>query len=150
MAITTGGRAIHFEFWEQEVRDLDILVSSTAAPRAIVTMDKLAPFLPVRRHRPLFMIDLAMPRDIDPDVRKLDGAYLYDLDSLQSITEQTLALRKQESEKCHQLIEHHVQDFQLWMERTQSSNFPSIVAKLQEGMMRTNSEHKRQLALCER
>ena len=150
LAITTGGRAIHFEFWEQEVRDLDILVSSTAAPRAIVTMDKLAPFLPVRRHRPLFMIDLAMPRDIDPDVRKLDGAYLYDLDSLQSITEQTLALRKQESEKCHQLIEHHVQDFQLWMERTQSSNFPSIVAKLQEGMMRTNSEHKRQLALCER
>ena len=117
---------------------------------AIVTLDKLAPFLPVRRHRPLFMIDLAMPRDIDPDVRKLDGVYLYDLDSLQSIAEQTLAVRKQESEKCHQLIEHHVQDFQLWIERTQSSNFPSIVAKLQEGMMRTNSEHKRQLALCER
>ena len=149
LATTSGGRAIHFEVWEQEVRDLDILVSSTAAPRAIITLDKLAPFLPVRRHRPLFMIDLAMPRDIDPDVRKLDGVYLYDLDSLQSIAEQTLALRKQESEKCHQLIEHHVQDFQLWMERNQSSNFPSIVAKLQEGIMRTNSEHKRQLATCE-
>jgi glutamyl-tRNA reductase len=150
LATTTGGRAIHFEVWEQEVRDLDILVSSTAAPRAIVTLDKLAPFLPVRRHRPLFMIDLAMPRGIDPDVRKLDGVYLYDLDSLQSIAEQTLALRKQESEKCHQLIEHHVQDFQLWTERTQSSNFPSIIAELQEGIMRTHSEHKRQLAICER
>ena len=149
LATTTGGRAIHFEVWEQEVRDLDILVSSTAAPRAIITLDKLAPFLPVRRHRPLFMIDLAMPRDIDPEVRKLDGVYLYDLDSLQSIAEQTLTLRKQESEKCHQLIEHHVQDFQLWMERTQSSNFPSIIAELQEGIMRTNSKHKRQLATCE-
>ena len=95
LATATGGRAIHFEVWEQEVRDLDILVSSTAAPRAIVTLDKLAPFLPARRHRPLFMIDLAMPRDIDPCVRKLDGVYLYDLDSLQSIAEQTLALRKQ-------------------------------------------------------
>jgi glutamyl-tRNA reductase len=126
LATTTGGRAIHFDVWEQEVRDLDVLVSSTAAPRAIVTLDKFAPFLPGRRHRPLFMIDLATPRDIDPDVRKLNGVYLYDLDSLQSIAEQTLALRKQESEKCRQLIEHHVQDFQLWMERAQSSNFPSI------------------------
>jgi glutamyl-tRNA reductase len=56
----TGGRTIHFEDWEQEFRDLDILVSSTAAPHAIVTLDKLAPFLRVHRHRPLFIIDLAM------------------------------------------------------------------------------------------
>jgi glutamyl-tRNA reductase len=117
LATTIGGRAIHFEDWEQEVRDLDILVSSTAAPRAIITLDKLAPFLPVRRHRPLLMIDLAMPRDIDPAVRKLDDVYLYDLDSLQGMAERTLAVRKQESEKCHQLIEHHVEDFQLWIER---------------------------------
>jgi glutamyl-tRNA reductase len=55
------------------------------------------------------MIDLAMPRDIDPAVHKLDGVYLYDLDSLQSMAERTLAVRKQESEKCHQLIEHHWQ-----------------------------------------
>ena len=96
---------------------MDILVSSTAAPRAIITLDKLAPFLRVRGPRPLFLIDLAMPRDIDPAVYKLDGVYLYDLDSLQSMAERTLALRKRESEKCHQLIEHHVQDFQLWIER---------------------------------
>ena len=76
------------------------------------------------------MIDLAMPRDIDPAVYKLDGVYLYDLDSLQSMAERTLVARKHESEKCHQLIELHVQDFQLWIERTQSSNFPSIVIGL--------------------
>jgi glutamyl-tRNA reductase len=129
LATITGGRAIHFEDWEQEFRDLDILVSSTAAPHTIITLDKLAPFLLARRHRPLFMIDLAMPRDIDPAVHKLDGVYLYDLDSLQSMAERTLALRKQESEKCHQLIEYHVQDFQQWIERTQSSNYPSIVPR---------------------
>ena len=76
------------------------------------------------------MIDLAMPRDIDPAVQKLDGIYLYDLDSLQSMAKRTLAVRQQESEKCHQLIEHHVQDFQLWIERTQSSNFSSMVVEL--------------------
>jgi glutamyl-tRNA reductase len=74
------------------------------------------------------MIDLAMPRDIDPAVQKLDGVYLYDLDSLQSIAERTLAVRKQESEKCIQLIEHHVQEFQSWMEHSQALNFPSITA----------------------
>jgi glutamyl-tRNA reductase len=130
LATITGGRAIHFEDWEQEFRDLDILVSSTGAPHAIITLDKLAPFLRVRRHRPLFLIDLAMPRDIDPAVCKLDDVYLYDLDSLQSMAERALAIREQESEKCHQLIEHRVQDFQRWTDRTQSSNFPSMVVEL--------------------
>jgi glutamyl-tRNA reductase len=78
------------------------------------------------------MIDLAMPRDIDSAVHKLDGVYLYDLDSLQSMAARTLAVRKQESEKCHQLIEHHVQEFQLWIERTLSSNIPSMVVELPE------------------
>jgi glutamyl-tRNA reductase len=113
LATLTGGRAIHFEDWEQEFRDLDILVSATAAPHAIITLDKLAPFWRARAHRPLFLIDLAMPRDIDLTVCKLDGVYLYDLDSLRNIARQTLAVRKQESEKCYQLIEHHVEDFQL-------------------------------------
>src|SRR5246127_3834644 len=132
LATVTGGRAVRFDDWEPEFRDLDILVSSTAAPHVIITLDKLAIFWRARRHRPLFMIDLAMPRDIDPAVHRLDGVYLYDLDSLQSMAERTLAVRKQESEKCHQLIEHHVQDFQLWVERTQSSNIPSMVVELPE------------------
>jgi glutamyl-tRNA reductase len=76
------------------------------------------------------MIDLAMPRNIDPAVHKLDGVYLYDLDTLQSMAERSLSVRKQESEKCHQLIERHVQDFQLWIERSQSSSFPSTVVEL--------------------
>jgi glutamyl-tRNA reductase len=130
LAAITGGRAIHFEDWEQEFHDLDILVSSTAAPHAIVTPDKLAPFLRTRRHRPLFMIDLAMPRDIDPAVNRLDGVYLYDLDSLQAMAERTLEVRKREAENCHRLIEHHVNDFQLWIERIQPASFPSIAIEL--------------------
>jgi glutamyl-tRNA reductase len=128
LATLTGGRAVHFRDWKPEFRDLDILVSSTAAPHTIITLDKLAALWQARRHRPLFMIDLAMPRDIDPAVQKLDGVYLYDLDSLQSIAERTLAVRKQESEKCFQLIERHVHEFQSWMEHPRTFNFPSIVA----------------------
>src|SRR6201997_4368788 len=91
LATLTGGRAIHFVDWKPEFRDLDILVSSTAAPHAIITLGKLAKLWRTRQDRPLFMIDLAMPRDIDPAVQKLDGVYLYDLDSLQRIAERTLA-----------------------------------------------------------
>jgi glutamyl-tRNA reductase len=128
LAALAGGRAIHFDDWEPEFRDLDILVSATAAPHPIITLDKLATFWRTRRHRPLFMIDLAMPRDIDPMVQKLDGVYLYDLDSLRSIAERSLAVRKQESEKCDQLIERHVQEFQSWMQRTQALSLPLKVA----------------------
>jgi glutamyl-tRNA reductase len=128
LATLTGGRAIHFVDWKPEFRDLDILVSSTAAPHAIITLDKLATLWRLRRDRPLFMIDLAMPRDIDPAVQKLDGVYLYDLDSLQGIAQRTLAVRKQESEKCFQLLEHHVEEFQSWLERSRTLNFPSVVS----------------------
>ena len=116
LATLAGARAIHFDDWEPEFRDLDILVSATAAPHAIITADKLARFWRARQRRPLFMIDLAMPRDIDPAVQKLDGVYLYDLDCLQSIAERTVAVRKQESDRCDQLIERHVQEFQYRME----------------------------------
>jgi glutamyl-tRNA reductase len=126
LATAISGQAIHFANWPKEIGEVDILVSSTAAPHAIITLDKL-PFLPVRRHRPLLMIDLAMPRDIDPAFHNLDSVYLCDLDSLQGVAERTLSIRKQESEKCHQLIEHHVKDFQRWIERTQSSNFSSMI-----------------------
>ncbi len=124
LATVIGGRAIHFDDWE--FRDLDILVSSTAAPHPIITFDKLATFWRARWNRPLFMIDLAMPRDIDSAVQKLDGIYLYDLDSLQNIAERTLAVRQQESETCYRLIELHVQEFQSWMERTQAHAARSI------------------------
>jgi glutamyl-tRNA reductase len=129
LAAITGGRAIHFEDWEREFQDLDVLVSSTAAPHAILTPEKLAPLLRARRHRPLFMIDLAIPRDIDPAIHNLDGVYLYDLDALQTMAERTLAVRRQEAENCYRSIERHVLDFQLWIERTQPPGLSSLAGQ---------------------
>lgn len=114
----TGGHAVQFENWEAEFHDLDILVSCTAAPHAIITSEKLTPLWRARRPGPLFMIDLAMPRDIDPEVKKLDDVYLYDLDSIQLQVEQNLADRKRESKKCFHLIERHVQEFEPWVEHS--------------------------------
>jgi hypothetical protein len=120
LATLTGGRAVHFEDWEPEFRDLDILVSCTAAPHTIITVDKLAPLWRTRRQGPLFMIDLAVPRDIDPEVERLDDVFLCDLDAIQLKAEKSLADRKRESEKCFDLIERHVQEFALWLEHSPS------------------------------
>jgi hypothetical protein len=112
-----GGRAIRFDDWEQELRDFDILVSSTAAPHAVVTKAKIEPILCRRRARPLFMIDLAIPRDVEPTVCQLDNVYVYDLDSLRAIADRTLETRKKEMDTCDSLIKQHVCDFEGWLSR---------------------------------
>ncbi|NBV34075.1 MAG: glutamyl-tRNA reductase, partial [Proteobacteria bacterium] len=69
-----------------------------------------------RRQRPLFCIDLAVPRDIDPEVNHLDDVYLYDIDSLQAIADQSLEERRGELVVCEALIQKHVQDFRAWID----------------------------------
>jgi glutamyl-tRNA reductase len=121
LAQDTGGRAIRFEEWEREFSDLDILVTSTSAPHSIVTVEKIAPVLRRRGDRPLFMIDVAIPRDIDPNVHRLDGVYVYDLDALQSMAERSMEARKQEAAGCDRLIAKHVVEFQNWIEKSVNS-----------------------------
>lgn len=115
LAETLGGKAIHFEQWEQEFETLDILIGSTGAPHAVVTAQKLAPLMTHRADRPLFCIDLAVPRDFEPGVNDLDGVYLYDIDALQSIADESMQVRRQELAKCEQMIERHVGEFREWL-----------------------------------
>src|ERR1700738_591945 len=85
LAEAIGGRAIRFDQWEEEFRDLDILVVAPPAPQAIIPGAKPEPVLRMRRDRPLFIIDLAMPRDVDPAVHELDGVFVFFIYSLQAI-----------------------------------------------------------------
>jgi glutamyl-tRNA reductase len=109
-----GGSALHFDEWTGQFGDVDILIGSTAAPHHVLTREKLAPIMSRRRHRPLFCIDLAVPRDIEPAVNELEGVYLYDIDSLQSIASQSMEERRQELGICQKLIERHVGEFTEW------------------------------------
>jgi len=115
LATELGGEAIRFDEWHQRFDDVDILISSTAAPRPIVTREKLTPVMRLRRDRPLFVIDLAVPRDVEPTVNDLDGVYLYDIDSLRTLAEQSLEIRRQELEICERMIERHVGEFTNWL-----------------------------------
>lgn len=115
LAEALGGRAIHFDEWEREIEGLDILIGSTGAPHAVVTQPRLAPLMARRADRPLFCIDLAVPRDFDPAVNDLDSVYLYDIDALQEIADASMQVRRKELVRCEELIERHVREFGEWL-----------------------------------
>jgi glutamyl-tRNA reductase len=116
LAEKMGGRAIHFDDWTREFHEIDILIGSTAAPHHVVTRERLAPVMKTRRDRPLFCIDLAVPRDIEPSVHDIDGVYLYDIDHLRKVADDSMAVRRQELVLCEQMIERHVTEFAAWLE----------------------------------
>jgi len=108
LAAELGGRAVPFETWPEEFEQIDIAVSSTAATTHILDRAKLEPLMRRRKHRPLLLIDIAVPRDIDPAVSELDNVYLYNVDDLKAIADEYLKLRHEELDRCNQIIAEKV------------------------------------------
>ena len=104
LAAELGGRAIQFSEWPAEFAALDIVISSTAAPHYILDRAKLEPLMKARRNRPLLLIDIAVPRDIEPDVSLMPNVYLYNIDDLQAIADQSMKQRQEEIVRCEELI----------------------------------------------
>ena len=108
LAAELGGRAVPFDRWPDEFERIDIAISSTAAPEPILDRARLEPLMKRRKHRPLLLIDIAVPRDIDPAVNALDNVYLYNVDDLQSIAADYLKLRQEEVARCEKIIAEKV------------------------------------------
>jgi glutamyl-tRNA reductase len=103
-----GGRAVPFDDWAGEFEKIDIVISSTSAPHYILDRAKLEPLMKARRQRPLLLIDIAVPRDIDPEVNFLENVYLYNVDDLQGIADDYLKLRREEIASCEAIIAEKV------------------------------------------
>lgn len=104
LAEELGGRAIHFDQWEAEFARIDIVISSTSAPHYVLDVARLERLLRVRPSRPLLLIDLAVPRDIDPAVERLENVYLYNVDDLQAIADESIRQRREEIARCDAII----------------------------------------------
>ena len=104
LAVELGGRAVPFADWAQEFAKVDIVISSTAAPHYVLDRAKLEPLMKLRRNRPLLLIDIAVPRDVEPEVNLMPNVYLYNIDDLQAIAEQSLKQRKEEIARCEEII----------------------------------------------
>jgi glutamyl-tRNA reductase len=104
LADELGGRAVHFEEWAKEFANIDIVISSTSAPHYVLDRAKLEPLMKLRKNRSLLLIDIAVPRDIEPEVNFMEDVYLYNIDDLQAIAADYLRQRKEEIARCETII----------------------------------------------
>jgi glutamyl-tRNA reductase len=104
LAAEFGGRAVTMERCLHAMTEADIVVSSTSSPETILHREDVAAIMPARRNRPLFLIDIAVPRDIAPEVEQLDQVFLYNVDHLEAILKENVRLRQQALEQCQAIV----------------------------------------------
>lgn len=122
-----GGRAVTFESFRREMVATDIVVSCTSAPHLILKREEMQVVIQARRHRPIFLIDLAAdPRDIDPACNQLDNVYLYNLDDLEKVVQAHRAARQAEARQAEALVERDVGLFLDWLRGLEA--VPTIVS----------------------
>jgi len=110
------GEAIRYDDLYERMRDADIVISSTAATHYVVTKDRVAAAMRGRRGDPLFVIDIAVPRDIDPEVNDVNDVFLYDIDDLNGVVSSNLDERMREAEKAEAIIAEEMSAFEAWLE----------------------------------
>ena len=105
LAAEMGGSAVRFDDWQSVLSRVDVVISSTGAPHAIVHREDVEKARRARKFRPLFFIDIAVPRDIDPAVGEIEEVYLYDIDTLEQLAEEARTRRKLQIEQCDRIID---------------------------------------------
>jgi glutamyl-tRNA reductase len=110
-----GGRAVRYDFVKVEMLQADIVISSTGAPHQILSKADFQEIIAQRRNRPIFVIDIAVPRDIDPAANEIDNVYLYDLDDLKGVVQANLRERQREADLAEAMIDREVGQFAEWL-----------------------------------
>ncbi|MCX6371911.1 MAG: glutamyl-tRNA reductase [Actinobacteria bacterium] len=131
LAHRVGGRAVPFEDLEGHVAAADIVISSTSAPHYVITRERVERSLKRRRHRPIFFIDIAVPRDLDPEIDRVRNAYLYDIDDLQHVVEQNRGEREKEAHHAERIIEQELASVNNWL---RSLEVVPTIATLRDAM----------------
>jgi glutamyl-tRNA reductase len=121
-----NGQAIHFDECESYLKVVDVIIGSTGADGYVISRDQVKKSLRGRRNRPLFFIDIAVPRDIDPEINRLPNTYVYDIDDLKGVVDENIQDRKAEAVKGERIVEEATIQFQHWYESL--SVVPTIVA----------------------
>ncbi len=116
LAAKFNGEAVKFEEREAALKEVDIIISSTGATEYVLTRDQVKQAMKKRHHNTLFFIDIAVPRDIDPEINSISNAYVYDIDDLKNIVESNIEQRGKETIKAERYIEEAVVKFRKWLE----------------------------------
>jgi glutamyl-tRNA reductase len=108
LAESIGGHAVHFDSWETELKDVDVVIAATGAPHFVVKPGHVEAVRRKRKFRPLIMVDIAVPRDIDPEVGKIEEVYLYDIDTLQEMANEARKRREKQLMLCEEIIREEI------------------------------------------
>lgn len=111
LAAEMKGRAVRFDDWLEVLKDVDVVISSTGAPHTIIHAKEIESVRRVRKFRPLFLIDIAVPRDIEHACGEIDEVYLYDIDALEQLAEEAKLRRAGQIIECERIIEAEVANF---------------------------------------
>lgn len=125
-----AGKAVPFDDLFDHLHRADIILSSTGAPHTIIGARDLDEVMRRRKHRPMFFIDIAIPRDIDPAVNDLDNVYLYTVDDLEQVVQANLAQRAEEARKAEEIVSQEIGQFHKWLSSLEVT--PTIVALRQK------------------
>jgi glutamyl-tRNA reductase len=128
MAKTFEGVAIPFERFGDHIDRADIVISSTGSPHYVVTKSDAERIIRLRKNRPMFFIDIAVPRDIDPSVNELDSVFLYDIDDLQQVVDGNVEERRSEANRAEGLVNFEVEAF---CARMQSREVVPVIVEIQ-------------------
>ncbi len=110
-----GGNAVPFEEFRYHLPEVDIVISSTGAPHFVLEVDEVRAAMKTRKQKPMFLIDIAVPRDIDPRLNDLPNVYLYDVDDLQGVVDANKKERAKEADKAEKIVGEEVRGFLSWL-----------------------------------
>jgi len=119
------GRAVSLAELIEQLIHVDIIISSTGATDIILTKEEVKPVMPGRRNKPLFFIDIAVPRDLDPKINELDNIYLYDIDDLHNVVEMNKTERDKEAIKAQRIVDEETIKFRQWLDKLEVT--PTII-----------------------
>ncbi len=130
LASEFNGRAVKFDDFIHELQHTDIVICSTGAPTYVLTKEQMQKVMKERKNKPVFIIDISVPRNIDPEINKIDNVFLYDVDNLQEVVDANILERKKEAEKAENIIDEEVEKFVRWMSSLDS--VPVIISLRQK------------------
>ncbi len=138
LATDIGGRPIQFEDFLHEMVSTDIVICSTGAPTYVIVRDQMHAIMKERKQKPVFIIDISVPRNIDPEINDLANVFLYDVDDLQGVVDSNVEERNREAQRAEDIILDEMEIFQRWQSSLDA--VPTIVALRERAETLKNDE----------
>lgn len=138
-----GGIAVPFDEYEDIIKIVDIIISTTGSPEPLVDYDKIKRCMNTRNNKPLFIIDIAVPRDFSPEIKEIENVFLHDIDDLKVIVDKNVEKRKSEIPKAEKIIKNETDSFMEWYDSLAAAPTIQMLLERFENIRKSELEHHR-------